>query len=226
LGVIGAARDGTGMVALVAVLSVMVVLVVAMVLGKGLISWIFADSDDEPSPDGGAPRMDKSNRVAQVYGYVVCLVAVVTVLALTSSVINDMFAIANPLESTVSGAFFGNEPNTSLTSFEAWRATQPRAPRASSVATTQVPTPDSVPVVPGVPRRMVVHTPDTLSDAQQHARFDVLRADRISQVRYRSTQSLVSEGLVLILAIVLFIAHWRWLQRLGRSGDAKTVLPA
>jgi hypothetical protein len=163
--------------------------------------------------------MDKSNRVAQVYGYVVCLVAVITVLTLTSSVVNDAFAVGNPLESTVSNVFYGAEPNTSLTSFEAWRATQPRAPRAMGVATRQVPAPDSVPVVPGVARPMVtVRTPDTLSDAEQHARYEALRSDRISQVRYRASQSFVSKGLVVVIAIVLFMVHWRWLQRVSRNG--------
>ena len=77
-------HEVTWMGGLIFLIPLVLVIVLAMVLGKVLASTMFEDSDDESSTETGTPRMDKSNRVAQVYGYVVCLVAVITVLLLTS----------------------------------------------------------------------------------------------------------------------------------------------
>ena len=42
--------------------------------------------------------MDRANRVAQLYGYTVCLVAVVTLLFAFPSVINSLFRLSDPLQ--------------------------------------------------------------------------------------------------------------------------------
>ncbi|HSC33224.1 MAG TPA: hypothetical protein VLD17_15945 [Gemmatimonadaceae bacterium] len=36
-------------------------------------------------------------------------------------------------------------------------------------------------------------------------------------MRYNSTTTLVTNGLMLPVVIVLFIVHWRWLRRIERS---------
>jgi hypothetical protein len=63
--------------------------------------------------------VDKPNRVAQLYGYTVCLIALIVSLISVSSILGAAFERANPLQSEVS---FG----AALTSFEAYRATYRR----------------------------------------------------------------------------------------------------
>jgi hypothetical protein len=46
---------------------------------------------------GEESTMDRANRVAQLYGYTVCLVAVVTLLFAFPSVINSLFRLSDPL---------------------------------------------------------------------------------------------------------------------------------
>jgi len=45
--------------------------------------------------------------------------------------------------------------------------------------------------------------------------------DRIEQARFEAEQGLTTSGLLLLLSIVLFALHWRWL----RSRDARIEEP-
>ncbi|HET7585909.1 MAG TPA: hypothetical protein VFK13_13415 [Gemmatimonadaceae bacterium] len=133
--------------------------------------------------DGGP--VEKPNRVRQWYGYTICLVAVVTALICTASLLGNVFDLSNPLGSESYG--------TSLRSFEAYQATRDRDPIAPSHDTTS--------------------QPDTVSPATLRARFEALRADRIATRRFEATKGLVTDAVLLVIAIALFAGHWRWLRR-------------
>jgi hypothetical protein len=132
--------------------------------------------------------MERPNRVAQLYGYAVCLIAVVVFLASANSFVENLFTAANPLRG--GGDRFGIQP--SVTSFEAYRATVNRerlnGPAASDAPGTSLP------------------------DSVLRARYEVLRADRLDQSRFDAERSLATSGLLLILSLALFAVHWRWLR--------------
>ncbi|HEU5358882.1 MAG TPA: hypothetical protein VFU45_07175, partial [Gemmatimonadales bacterium] len=92
--------------------------------------------------------MDKPNRIAQVYGYAVCLVAIVVALITIGSIVNSAFERANPLES---GSTFG----PSLTSFDAYKATYRQTPATAGTAAAA----------------------DTMPEAALRARYDALASD-------------------------------------------------
>lgn len=127
--------------------------------------------------------------IAPVYGYVVCVIAVITFLVNISGFVDSMFDRANPLASGRSYGPYGG----SLTSYESFRATyeQGRPTRASPQ-----------PTAPG----------DTLSTAELRLRYEALRADQLTQARHQSTQRLVKHGLLILLASILFATHWRWVR--------------
>lgn len=54
---------------------------------------------------------------------------------------------------------------------------------------------------------------DTVSDVALHAQYNGLVQDRIAHGRYSSAKTLVTSGFMLLVAIVLFGLHWRWLRR-------------
>jgi hypothetical protein len=137
--------------------------------------------------------MNRFPWIAQVYGYLVCIVAVVTFLINASGFVDAAFDRANPLQGR--GGYYGPDGG-SLTSFEAYRATQTQG-RPTRVAPGVASGPES----------------DTLTVEQQRARYEVLRADRISQTSFGAMQRLVKHGLLMLVAIVLFATHWRWLRR-------------
>ncbi|MGD0990915.1 MAG: hypothetical protein ABR998_00405 [Gemmatimonadales bacterium] len=134
--------------------------------------------------------MEKSNRVPQIYGYTVCVIAVVTFLICATVVVNNVFDLANPLQ-----AGFG----ATLSSFEAYQA-------------------DQHPSAVGAQAR-----PDTTSEATLRRRYEALRTDHIARVRFQAWKAIVTSGLLLLISVVLFVWHWRWMKRLGAAAEAGTA---
>lgn len=141
--------------------------------------------------------MERPSRVAQLYGYTVCLIAVVVFLASTNSLLENAFTLANPLQSRE--ADYGIEP--SVSSFESYRATYDRERQLRAGPGVVAPT-DSVP------------------EALLRARYEVLRSDRVQRVRFQAQRGLATSTLSLILAIALFVIHWRWLRAPAQAGEA------
>lgn len=138
--------------------------------------------------------MDKPSRIAQVYGYTVCLVALVVAIISVPMLVNACFDRANPLQSQ-SG--FG----VSLTSFETYKATYQRE---------RIPSPGAGAAA------------DSASDDTLRRRYDALVADRLAATRYRTSKALFTASLLLLLAVGLFGFHWRWVKRFanGAAGSA------
>jgi len=135
--------------------------------------------------------MSRLSWIAPLYGYLVCVIAVITFLVNVSGFIDASFDRMNPL---ASGRFQGPYGG-SLTSFESFRATYEGA-RPTRVA------PDPAGAAG-----------DTLSTAELRQRYEALRADQLVMMRHQSTQRLVKHGLLLLVALVLFGTHWMWARR-------------
>ena len=141
----------------------------------------------DPSPSA------RPSLVQQIYGYAVCLVAIVTLLVSASTFVEALFDRAEPLQAA---GRFGYEG--SLTTFESWRATQ----QQREGAPMRVPRVDGAQPAPG----------DTLTTVEQRARYEALRADHVARVSFESMRRLVRSGLLMLIAAALFVAHWRWLR--------------
>jgi HAMP domain-containing protein len=48
--------------------------------------------------------------------------------------------------------------------------------------------------------------------------FDEERADMTANVRFRSMRTLVTSFLMILIALGLFVMHWRWLRRQSTAG--------
>ena len=128
--------------------------------------------------------------IAPLYGYIVCVIAVVTFIVNVSGFVDATFDRMSPLASGRSYGPYGG----SLRSFESFRATyeQGRPTRTSPQ-----------PPGPG----------DTLSTAEMRQRYEALRADQIELARHQSTQRLVKHALLMVIALALFGTHWVWVRR-------------
>jgi hypothetical protein len=135
--------------------------------------------------------MERPSRVAQLYGYTVCLIALITILVTLPNLIENLFRLGNPLQ-THTGF-----PEPSLSSFEAYKATYQRAQEPFSS------------------RDQPATTRPQPTDAELRKAYEALRNDRIEHNRFEARRSLISEVLLLGLAVALFLGHWRWLRRLG-----------
>jgi hypothetical protein len=138
-------------------------------------------------------NVDKPNRMGQFYGYSVCLIAVIVGLFSISSLLGTTFDRAHPLES-------GNAFGESLSSFDAYKAARTQRNEMEMQAG-------------------FVHR-DTMPDAALRTEYDGLVKQRLASVQYESEKSLVTSGIMLLVAIALFAVHWRWLRRMNGAAAA------
>jgi hypothetical protein len=149
-----------------------------------------------------------NNRIAQAYGYAVCFITVIVMLIAIKSVVDSAFDLSDPIRAE-SNRFGRDTP--SLTSFELYKIQSRRAP--------VFPSPDgSVMVQRGAGGPASTTTPakaaaDTVSDAELRRRYDAEREGVIGNTRFTATRSLVGNFLLILLAAVLFVVHWRWLKK-------------
>lgn len=138
--------------------------------------------------------MDRINsRIAQVYGYAVCFITVIVILISIKSVVDAVIDLTDPIRADSGG--YGRS-GRSLSSFELYKMDARREPMR--------PVPQAI--TPVNPRA------DTLSDADLHRLYDAERQQAIDNVRFRAMRTLVGSGLLIVVALVLFLVHWRWLR--------------
>ena len=141
--------------------------------------------------------MERPSRIQQVYGYAVCVVAIITTLIATTNIVEATFARLDPLRAAESR--YGSDG--ALSSFEAYQATS-----GGQVAQA------------GAPARGTAAPParaDSSSLVDQRKRYEALRADRVDRMVFDADVRLTMHGLLLLLSLALFAGHWRWLRRLG-----------
>jgi hypothetical protein len=140
--------------------------------------------------------MERPSRIAQLYGYTMCLVSLITILFTVPSMVDNLFRLSQPLYTT--DRFPGFEPT--LASFDAYKATYERTRQSGQ---------------PGDSTRTARPTDDEL-----RKQYTALRAARIEENGFQARRELVREFLLLVLAGGLFLGHWRWLRRRGEDPAA------
>ena len=138
--------------------------------------------------------MDRINsRIAQVYGYAVCLITVIMMLIAIKQVVDAAFDLTDPIRAEGGGYGRMGRP---LTNFELYKMDARREPTRND------------PTVPAakVPRD------STTSDADLRRMYDAEREAAIGNAHFRAIRSLVGNLLLIVLAAVLFGIHWRWLK--------------
>ena len=154
--------------------------------------WALATSRRSTNGD----TVERPERVPQMYGYTICLVALLWAVTSTITIVESSLTLSAP-EYRAGREYMGLEP--SVSSFEAFRATYERTRR----------------MMP--PNPAAAAATDTLSDAELHRRYEALRADHIQRNTVEARRSLITSLLSLLIAAALFIFHWRWLKRTGNA---------
>lgn len=132
--------------------------------------------------------MDQPRWIPQLYGYTVCLVAVITILISVTSLVNNVFEYSAPeMSHEVTNEFGGRSLEGCKQRYmRTTSATRPNGPVAASAQ----------PPADSVLMRLCMEE----------------RTERIGVVRYRAMRSLVTSSFMLLLALALFGLHWRWLR--------------
>jgi hypothetical protein len=150
-----------------------------------------------------------NNRIAQAYGYAVCFITVIVMLIAIKSVVDSAFDLSDPIRAE-SNRFGRDTP--SLTSFELYKIQSRRTPIVSSPDGSVMMTRGGGGQVPATTTSAKAAA-DTLSDAELRRRYDAEREGVIGNTRFTATRSLVGNFLLILLAAVLFVVHWRWLKK-------------
>jgi hypothetical protein len=138
--------------------------------------------------------MDRTNsRIAQVYGYAVCFITVIVMLISVKSVVDAVIDLTDPIRADAGG--YGRS-GRSLSNFELYKLDARREPR----------TPAAEPIRP------VVAPTDTLSDSELRRLYEAEREQAIGNVKFRAVRTLIGSGLLIIVSVILFLVHWRWLR--------------
>lgn len=147
--------------------------------------------------------MERPSKIQQLYAYAVCLVAVVTTLITLPGMLDALSRRQAPFQSE---QFFGGESSVIAETFESHKVVNPGYRYVQR---------------PGTFGERTVY--DTLSEEQARQRYELRRAERITKVRHETTRELLSDLVLLGVALALFIGHWRWLRLLARSSDASAA---
>ena len=129
--------------------------------------------------------MEKQSKSPQIYGYAVCLVAVITFLIAVTGTIFAIMDLGDPLYAS------NNYNKTSIASFENYKM---------DILKSQA--------------EIETWAPD---DATLKAMYESEKDDRIRRVKHNSMRSIYINGVLLLISVVLFLTHWRWMRRLGRK---------
>jgi len=131
--------------------------------------------------------MEKQSKIPTIYGYAVCLVAVITVIISVASFVNAVIDLGDPLYAERN---YNKTP--SLASFDNYKMDIYSASEKESA-----------------------FNPD---DATLHAMYEAAKADKIHSVKHRANRTMIVNGLLIILCVVIFTFHWRWMRRLSKAG--------
>jgi len=135
--------------------------------------------------------MEKQHRMAQLYGYAVCLVTVITFLISVTSLVGAIFDLSDPLHATGFGV-----RGESLASFENYKMDVLKSPQQGQQLSAPAYVPD---------------------DQTLHAMYEAAKTDKIQSVSLRARRTITVDSLLILVCIALFTSHWTWLRRLARK---------
>jgi hypothetical protein len=137
--------------------------------------------------------MEKPHRMAQIYGYIVCLVAVITFIICLSVIIPSIIDLSDPLHA---GSGFVMQGSPSLASFENYKMDILKSGGKEGQQNAQAYVPD---------------------DNTLRAMYEAAKSDRIQSAKHQSTRSIIVSCIIMIVSIALFLSHWIWLRKLGKA---------
>jgi hypothetical protein len=136
--------------------------------------------------------MEKSTRIAaQVYGYSICLVAIITFLIATTGLITAIIDLGDPLHFG-----FPQQESPSLASYENYKLDVMRSSQRGAETSTinYVPTEENLKLM-----------------------YEAARNDRIQLSKHIANKAILINSFLIAICIVLFSVHWIWMRRIVKS---------
>jgi hypothetical protein len=164
--------------------------------------------------------MRRPNRIAQAYGFTVCLLSLAAIASALTTIVDAAFKLSDPLRAgsrahrvswLSSDAFI--EGNYGTLTFEQYRSNRLRELHLVSDAAAR-----GFVTTPLVERELKAQVATELaalpSDDALRREYRALRTETGALRRFHAARLLVSNLALLAVALVLFATHWRWVNRL------------
>lgn len=137
--------------------------------------------------------MEKSQKVgALIYGYAVCLIAVITFLITITTLVNSLFDLQDPLHAG------WRQPGASLASYENFKMDILKNTQKGEGTSQSSYIPDEKTIM---------------------AMYEAAKDDKIQSTRHSAHQSITISTLLILISITLFITHWQWLRKMSTLND-------
>ncbi len=133
--------------------------------------------------------MEKAQKIgAQIYGYGVCLIAVITLLITITTLVNSIFDLQDPLHSG------WRQPGASLASYENYKMDILKSTQKGE----------------GTAQSSYIPEEKTIM-----AMYEAAKDDKIQSAKHSAHQSITISTLLIVISIILFITHWQWLRKMN-----------
>ena len=133
--------------------------------------------------------MEKKSKAPLIYGYAVCLVAVITFLIAVAVLISAVMDLGDPLYSS------NNYNKESIASFENYKMDMLKSQGEKET-----------------------WAPD---DETLKAMYEAEKDDRIRRVKHNSMRSIYINVALILICLIMFFTHWRWMRKLGKKAEAR-----
>ena len=135
--------------------------------------------------------MNKPHQMAQVYGYLVCLVSVITFLICVTTMINAIIDMGDPLH-----AGYTSDKAPSLASYENYKMDMLKNAQGGGESSKANYTPD---------------------DQTLRAMYEAAKNEKIQKEKHDANRTIIVDSILIVICITLFGTHWRWMRKLGRA---------
>jgi hypothetical protein len=136
--------------------------------------------------------MEKPHRMSQIYGYTICLVAVITFIICMANIVNSIIDMGDPIHS---GDIWAQANSPSLASFENYKMDILKNSKNDQQKTE------------------INWTPD---DKTLRSMYEAARTERIDKANHIAYRSIMTNGLLILISVILFTLHWVWMRRLSK----------
>ena len=124
---------------------------------------------------------------AQIYGYAVCLVAIVTFIMAMTALADALMNISEP--QYAHGTFGSSQ--LSLASFDSYKLDVQRSLQGSGGA---------------------IQFPD---DQTLRSMYEAARNEKMASERHQAVKSITISSMLILISIILFFIHWRWMKKIS-----------
>jgi hypothetical protein len=135
--------------------------------------------------------MEKSQIIAKIYGYLVCLVAIITFLISITILINAIIDRCDPLHADR----YAYGSSATLASFDTYKMDVLKDAKTEGDTTK------------------LSYIPD---DKTLHTMYDSALNNYMQSALHGINRNIIVDSLLIVICVVLFGFHWRWMRKLER----------